>query len=84
MVVWTVNQPRKPSHLETDDLPKAKTINKSLPKKIKDIRTKLKIGQADLAKQLSINSKLITQWEQGKGCPTPQQYAKLNRLFNKA
>jgi DNA-binding transcriptional regulator YiaG len=73
----------KPSRLDTDELPKPKIINQSLPQKLKDLRTKTQLGQVELAKKLSISGKLIGQWEQGKGCPTPQQYARINRLLSK-
>jgi DNA-binding transcriptional regulator YiaG len=73
----------KPSRLDTDDPPQPKAINHSLPAKIKALRVRLRLSQTELAKQLSIDSKLIGQWEQGKGRPTPQQHARLNRLLNK-
>ena len=74
----------KPTRLDTEELPKPKAINQSLPQKLKDLRAKTQLSQADLAKKLSINGKLIGQWEKGKGCPTPQQYARINKLLNKS
>ena len=91
-VVWTNKKPAvsdfnenrpRPSRLEKEELPKEKVIARSLKDRIKSLRETLGLDQATLGRNLSIDSKLISQWEQGKGKPTPQQSNRLNRWMNK-
>lgn len=50
--------------------------------KILELRTKLKLSQAELAEKVGVTNKAVSKWETGKSKPTTTVIRKLAVLFN--
>ncbi|MEG1648104.1 MAG: helix-turn-helix transcriptional regulator [Bacilli bacterium] len=53
----------------------------NIGKFIKDLRTKNKLSQSELAKQLNVTSQAISKWENGRGIPDIEMLKKLSEIF---
>ena len=60
---------------------KVETVNKSISKAIMEARTKLKMKQKDLAKNLNVQPQIIQQYENGKAKPDIAVLRKLERVL---
>lgn len=53
----------------------------AIAEKIKKIRTERKMSQADLAKKIGVNARMISLYESGKSIPSMETVQKLAALF---
>lgn len=52
------------------------------PNRLKDLRNKMNLTQADLAKKLSLTRASVNAWEMGLSAPSTPFIVELSRLFN--
>ena len=50
--------------------------------RLKDLRSKMNLTQADLAKKLSLTRASVNAWEMGLSAPSTPFIVELSRLFN--
>ena len=56
---------------------------KSIPKQLKEIRTRAKLSQSELARLIGASSVAVDQWERNNTVPSRMQVKKIIELFNK-
>ena len=52
------------------------------PNRLKNLRSKMNLTQADLAKKLSLTRASVNAWEMGLSAPSTPFIVELSRLFN--
>lgn len=52
------------------------------PNRLKDLRNKMNLTQAELAKKLSLTRASVNAWEMGLSAPSTPFIVELSRLFN--